>query len=77
VFYTKYFAKKLVVISCKFFFTTKFVCIFYDKIFKTKLTRNISFFISVAHFEKNKKHNALILTIFQVHTEYIILLKRV
>jgi len=47
VFYTKYFARKLVVISCKKIFTTKFVSISYEKIFKTKLARNMSFFSSV------------------------------
>jgi len=31
VFYTKYFAKKLVAISYKFFFTTKIVSISYEK----------------------------------------------
>jgi len=46
VFYTKYFARKLVAISCNFFFTTKFVSISYEKIFKTKLAGNINFFCS-------------------------------
>jgi len=46
MFYTKYFARKLVAISCKFFLTTKFVSISYEKKFKTKLTENISFFNS-------------------------------
>jgi len=44
VFYIKYFATKLVAISCKVFFTTKFVGISYEKNFKTKLTENMSFF---------------------------------
>jgi len=47
VFYTKYFAKKLVEISCNFFFKTKFVSISYGKIFKTKLLENMSFSGSV------------------------------
>jgi len=46
MFYIKYFAKKLVAISCKFFFTTKFVSIFYEKNFKTKFAGNMSFFSS-------------------------------
>ena len=44
MFYTKYFARKLVTISCKLFFLTKFVNISYKKNFKTKLIRNMSFF---------------------------------
>jgi len=46
VFYTKYFTKKLIAISCKFFSLTKFVSISYEKIFKTKLVGNMSFFNS-------------------------------
>ena len=46
MFYIKYFAKKLVAIFCNFFFTTKFVSISYEKIFKTKLVGNMSFFSS-------------------------------
>jgi len=46
VFYTKYFARKLVAISCKFIFTTKFVSISYEKILKTKLAGNMNFFSS-------------------------------
>ena len=46
VFYTKYFAKKLIAISCKFFFTKKFVGISW-KIFKTKLAGNMNSFSSV------------------------------
>jgi len=48
VFYTKYFAKKLAAISYNFFFITKFISISYKNNFKTKLTRNMSFFSSVA-----------------------------
>jgi len=47
VFYTKYFTRKLVAISCNFFFITKFVSISYKKNFKTKLVENMSFFSSV------------------------------
>jgi len=46
VFYTKYFVIKLVAVPSKFFFTIKFVSIFYKKNFKTKLTGNISVFSS-------------------------------
>jgi len=46
VFYTKYFAKKLAAISCKRFFITKFISIFYKKNFETKLVGNMSFFSS-------------------------------
>jgi len=46
-FVEKYFAKKLTVISCKFFFITKFISISYKKKFKTKLAENMSFFSSV------------------------------
>jgi len=47
VFYTKYFIKKLLVISYKYFFITKFVNIFYEKNFKTKLTKNINFLSNI------------------------------
>jgi len=46
VFYTKYFVKTLAAISYNFFFITKFISIFYQKIFKTKLAGNMSFFSS-------------------------------
>jgi len=45
VFYIKYFTKKLVTISCNFFYN-KICNISYEKKFKTKLTRNLSFFFS-------------------------------
>jgi len=37
----------------KNFFTTKFISIFYEKIFKTKLTENTSFFSSDHHVNRN------------------------
>jgi len=43
VFYTKYFAKKLVATSCKKNFTTKFVSISYEK-FQNKIGRKYEFF---------------------------------
>jgi len=46
VFYTKYFARKLVAISCNFFFTTKLVGISYKKKINIKLTGDMSFFSS-------------------------------
>jgi len=46
MFYTKYFARKLVAIFCKLFFTIKFVSIFDEKNFKIKLTENMNFFSS-------------------------------
>jgi len=46
VFYIKYFAKKLAVISYKFLFHNKIYKYFLKKKFKTKLTENMSFFSS-------------------------------
>jgi len=46
VFSTKYFAKKLAMISYKFFFIKKFISISYEKHFKTKLVGNMSLFSS-------------------------------
>jgi len=44
VFYTKYFTKKLVAITCNFFFSTKFVSIFYEKEDQNKIDRKYEFF---------------------------------
>jgi len=57
VFYKKYFAKKLAVIFCNFFFITKFISISYKKNFKTKLAGNMSFFSSdTTIYKTNKKY---------------------
>jgi len=60
VFYIIYFAKKLVVNSCKLFFTAKFGSIFYKKKFKSKLARNMCFLssdsLSSHHLEKQCLH---------------------
>jgi len=44
LFYTKYFAKKLIAIFCNFFFITKFISISYKKKIETKLTENMNIF---------------------------------
>jgi len=44
VFYTKYFARKLVAISCKFFFTTKICRYFLRKKIWNKIGRKYEFF---------------------------------
>jgi len=46
VFYTKYFARKLVAISYRKFFTTKFVSIFYERKLN-KIDKKYEFFSSV------------------------------
>jgi len=47
VFYTKYFCKKIGKNFLQFFFITKFISISYKNNFKTKLVRNMNFFISI------------------------------
>jgi len=46
VFYTKYFARKLIAISCKFYFHKKICNYFLRKIFQNKIGRKYNFFSS-------------------------------
>jgi len=51
VFYTKYFVRKLVTISCNFFFVKKKLQVFLKKKIQNKIERKYEFFLVVYYVE--------------------------